>query len=75
MEDYYILCPTRPEAEPALISHLIGRDMCEKRQSEGFHKCPNCVRSRIWQAAHSGQSSPLPTPAPIPPAAAPPDSP
>ena len=63
MEDYYILCPTRPEAEPALIAHLISRDICEKRQGEGFHKCPNCVRSRIWQAAHSGAKSPLPTPA------------
>lgn len=54
MEEYYILCPTRPEQEPSLISHLISRDTCEKRQGENFHKCPNCVRSRIWQAAHPG---------------------
>jgi hypothetical protein len=52
MDDYYILCPTRPTPETALISHLISRDICEKRQSENFHKCPNCVRSRIWKAAH-----------------------
>jgi hypothetical protein len=58
MEEYYILCPTRPMEEPALISHLIGRDMCEKRQAENFHKCPNCVRSRIWKAAHPGEPEP-----------------
>jgi hypothetical protein len=52
MEDYYILCPTRPTPEPALISHLISRDICAKRQSENFHKCPNCVLSRIWKDAH-----------------------
>ena len=63
MEDYYILCPTRPEGEPSLIAHLISRDICEKRQSENFHKCPTCVRSRIWQAAHAdGASSAVPTP-------------
>ncbi len=52
MDDYYILCPTRPTHEPALISHLISRDICAKRQSENFHKCPNCVLSGIWKAAH-----------------------
>ena len=52
MDDYYILCPTRPEGDPSLISHLISRDICEKRQAENFHKCPNCVLSRIWAAAH-----------------------
>jgi hypothetical protein len=62
MEDYYILCPTRPEQEPALISHLISRDICEKRQSENFHKCPNCVRSRIWQDAHPGGERAAPAP-------------
>lgn len=66
MEDYYILCPTRPEGEPALIAHLISRDICEKRQSENFHKCPNCVRSRIWQAAHPGGEAPAPAPEPPP---------
>ena len=54
MEDYYILCPTRPTPEPALISHLISRDICAKRQAENFHKCPTCVLSKIWQAANPG---------------------
>lgn len=52
MEEYYILCPTRPTQEPALISHLISRDICARRQDENFHKCPTCVLSRIWKAAH-----------------------
>ena len=52
MEDYYILCPTRPTEEPALISHLISRDICATRQGQNFHKCPNCILSRIWKAAH-----------------------
>ncbi len=52
MDEYYILCPTRPTEEPALISHLISTDICEKRQCENFHKCPNCIRSRLWKAAH-----------------------
>ena len=51
MDDYYILCPTRPE-QPTLISHLISRDICEKRQGENYHKCPNCVLSRLWKEAH-----------------------
>jgi hypothetical protein len=54
MEEYYILCPTRASPEPALISHLISRDICARRQDENFHKCPTCVRSRIWAAAHPG---------------------
>jgi hypothetical protein len=57
MDDYYILCPTRPTDEPSLISHLISRDICEKRQGENFHKCPNCVRSRIWKAAHPEEAA------------------
>ena len=56
MEEYYILCPTRDTPAPALISHLISRDICAKRQDENFHKCPTCVRSRIWQAAHPGSA-------------------
>jgi hypothetical protein len=52
VDDYYILCPTRETSEPALISHLIGRDLCRKRQSENFHKCPNCVLSDLWRKAH-----------------------
>lgn len=52
MDDYYILCPTRPTPEPALISHLISRDICAKRQAENFHKCPTCVLSAIWKKAH-----------------------
>ncbi|MCK6479542.1 MAG: hypothetical protein HUU06_05235 [Planctomycetaceae bacterium] len=58
MEEYYILCPTRATPEPALISHLISRDICVRRQDENFHKCPTCVRSRIWAAAHPGQEAP-----------------
>jgi hypothetical protein len=47
--EYYILCPQRDTEVPGLITHLISRDICEKRQSEHYHKCPNCVRSRIWR--------------------------
>ena len=47
--EYYILCPQRATDVPGLITHLISRDICEKRQSENYHKCPNCVRSRIWR--------------------------
>ena len=47
--EYYILCPQRETEVPGLITHLISRDICEKRQSEHYHKCPNCVRSRIWR--------------------------
>ena len=57
MDEYYILCPTRPADEPSLISHLISRDICEKRQGENFHKCPGCVRSRLWQAAHPQEAA------------------
>jgi hypothetical protein len=47
--EYYILCPQRPTDLPGLITHLISRDICDKRQSEHYHKCPNCVRSRLWR--------------------------
>jgi len=47
--EYYILCPQRPDDVPGLITHLISREICEKRQAEQFHKCPNCIRSRIWR--------------------------
>ncbi len=63
MEEYYILCPTRSTEEPALISHLISRDICAKRQDENFHKCPTCILSRLWQAAHpvapAGEQAPV----------------
>jgi len=45
--EYYILCPQRETEVPGLITHLISRDICDKRQCENYHKCPNCVRSRI----------------------------
>ena len=47
--EYYILCPQRPNNVPGLITHLISRDICEKRQAENYHKCPNCIRSRLWR--------------------------
>jgi hypothetical protein len=47
--EYYILCPQRETEVPGLITHLISRDICDKRQSEHYHKCGNCVRSRIWR--------------------------
>jgi hypothetical protein len=47
--EYYILCPQRATDVPGLITHLISRDICQKRQSENYHKCPNCVRSRVWR--------------------------
>jgi len=50
--DYYILCPRRPRNAPGLITHLISVDICSKRQSDGFHKCPNCTRSEAWQKEH-----------------------
>ena len=47
--EYYILCPQHDTEVPGLITHLISRDICEKRQTENYHKCPNCVRSRVWR--------------------------
>ena len=47
--EYYILCPQRATEVPGLITHLISRDICERRQAENYHKCPNCIRSRIWR--------------------------
>ena len=47
--EYYILCPQRPTEVPGLITHLISRDICEKRQAENYHKCPNCIRSCTWR--------------------------
>ncbi len=47
--EYYILCPQRATEVPGLITHLISRDICERRQSENYHKCPGCIRSRIWR--------------------------
>ena len=47
--EYYILCPQRATEVPGLITHLISRDICEKRQAETYHKCPNCIRSRLWR--------------------------
>jgi hypothetical protein len=47
--EYYILCPQRPDDLPGLITHLISRDVCAKRQDESYHKCPNCIRSRLWR--------------------------
>jgi hypothetical protein len=41
--EYYILCPKRPDDEDGLITHLISRDICVKRQAEFFHKCPGCL--------------------------------
>ncbi|MCU0724570.1 MAG: hypothetical protein MUE73_02085 [Planctomycetes bacterium] len=58
--EYYILCPQRPENAPGLITHLISVDICRKRQAEGFHKCPNCVRSDIWKMEHERGTRPAP---------------
>ncbi len=52
MDEYYILCPKKPAGEGVLIQHLISKDICEERQDEGYHKCPSCVRSRMWQESH-----------------------
>ena len=54
-KEYFILCPQRPENEPGLITHLISVDICAKRQEQGFHKCPNCVRSEIWQKQNADE--------------------
>jgi hypothetical protein len=50
--DYYILCPQRPGNAPGLITHLISVDICRRRQDDGFHKCPNCVRSDVFKRQH-----------------------
>ena len=47
--EYYILCPQRATEVPGLITHLISRDICERRQAENYHKCSGCIRSRIWR--------------------------
>ena len=47
--EYYILCPQRPNDEPGLITHLISKEICGERQAENFHKCGNCIRSRVWR--------------------------
>ncbi len=54
--EYYILCPQRATEVPGLITHLISRDICERRQAETYHKCPNCIRSRIWRE-HNGHAA------------------
>ena len=54
--EYYILCPQRATEVPGLITHLISRDICERRQAENYHKCPNCIRSRIWRE-HNGHAA------------------
>lgn len=59
--EYYILCPQRPTEVPGLITHLISRDICERRQVENYHKCPNCIRSRIWRERNG-----LPVEGPLP---------
>lgn len=48
--EYYILCPQRATEVPGLITHLISRDICQKRQSENYHKCTTCIRSAIYRA-------------------------
>ncbi len=47
--EYYILCPQRATEVPGLITHLISRDICDQRQGENYHKCPTCVRSRLFR--------------------------
>ncbi len=56
--EYYILCPQRPDDVPGLITHLISREICERRQQEQFHKCPNCVRSAIWREGNGHTAMP-----------------
>ncbi len=56
--EYYILCPQRATEVPGLITHLISRDICEKRQVENYHKCPNCIRSRVWRERNGLPPSP-----------------
>jgi hypothetical protein len=59
--EYYILCPQRATEVPGLITHLISRDICEKRQAENYHKCPTCIRSAIFRA-RSGKPAPAAAP-------------
>ncbi|MCG3134186.1 MAG: hypothetical protein HMLKMBBP_01473 [Planctomycetes bacterium] len=47
--EYYILCPQRATEVPGLITHLISRDICAKRQAENYHKCGTCIRSLVWK--------------------------
>jgi hypothetical protein len=62
--EYYILCPQRPNDVPGLITHLISRDICEQRQAENFHKCPNCIRSRCWRE-RNGHAVEVPAEVPV----------
>ncbi|GAB4147725.1 MAG: hypothetical protein Fur0037_15960 [Planctomycetota bacterium] len=36
------LCPTVDGHPPALITHLIGADVCLSRQRGFYHKCHRC---------------------------------
>jgi hypothetical protein len=55
--EYYILCPQRATEVPGLITHLISRDICEKRQAESYHKCPTCIRSALFKARNPSPPS------------------
>jgi hypothetical protein len=46
------MCPTRADAELALIAHWIDEGECQKRQRQHFHKCPTC--------AHANGREPIP---------------
>lgn len=46
------LCPTVEGSASPLITHRIGVDVCQARQSSNFHKCHRCVyrgQSASWE--------------------------
>ena len=53
------LCPSVEGSASPLITHRIGVDVCQARQSNNFHKCHRCVY-RGQHASWEPESSPLP---------------
>ena len=47
MPEGYVQCPKRDVDGPTLIVHIIPKNLCLKRQREGFHKCPRCLNRTL----------------------------
>lgn len=46
------LCPTVEGSATPLITHRIGADVCQARQSSNYHKCHRCIyrgKSASWE--------------------------
>lgn len=46
-DDRFLECPRREGGEHALITQLIPLGVCERRQRDGYHKCPRCLNRTI----------------------------